>query len=124
MLRYLAATALIGALGLAATPAFAYKIFVSNEKGNDVTVLSSENFEVTDTFPVGQRPRGIAVSPDGTRLYVCTSDDDTIKEFDTKTYEFIRTLPSGRIRNCSSSRPTEPAFTRPMRTTISSRSST
>jgi YVTN family beta-propeller protein len=42
-----------------------YKIFVSNEKSGDLTVISGTDFKVIDTIPVGKRPRGIHASPDG-----------------------------------------------------------
>ena len=87
--------AMAAVLCMSASPAFAYKIYVSNERGNDVTVLDSATFEVVDTIKVGQRPRGIVVSPDGTKLYVCASDDDTIEVIDTATHQITGTLPSG-----------------------------
>ena len=43
----------------------AYTVYVSNEKGNSITVLDSATFEVLETIPVGQRPRGIALTKDG-----------------------------------------------------------
>ena len=76
-------------------PVWANKVFVSNEKGNSVTVIDSETWQVTDEFPAGNRPRGIGLSPDGKVLYVCASDDDTIRVFDTETYAELWTLPSG-----------------------------
>src|SRR5580658_8099168 len=42
-----------------------YQIFVSNEKGGTLTVINGTDFKVTDTIPVGKRPRGIHASPDG-----------------------------------------------------------
>ena len=47
-----------------ANPALAARVYVTNEKGNDVTVLDSETLEVIGTYPVGNRPRGITISPD------------------------------------------------------------
>ncbi|WP_422785588.1 PQQ-dependent catabolism-associated beta-propeller protein [Roseibium algae] len=75
--------------------AYAYKAFVSNEKGNTVSVIDSETWEQIAEFPAGNRPRGIGLSPDGKHLYVCASDDDTVKVFDAHTYEFLWSLPSG-----------------------------
>jgi YVTN family beta-propeller protein len=86
---------LLAAALLAATPALANKVFVSNERGNTVTVIDSDTWEVIAEFPSGNRPRGIAISPDGTELYVCASDDDTVRVFDPETYEELHTLPSG-----------------------------
>ncbi len=45
--------------------AFASKIYVSNEKGNTVTVIDSETWDQITEFPAGNRPRGIGISPDG-----------------------------------------------------------
>lgn len=70
-------------LALTAAPALANKVFVSNEKGNTVTVIDSEGWEVLAEFDAGNRPRGITMSPDGALLYVCASDDDTVRVFDT-----------------------------------------
>jgi len=44
---------------LAASPAEAVKAFVSNEKGNTVSVIDTDTWTVTATIKVGQRPRGI-----------------------------------------------------------------
>ena len=81
----------IGSIGYS----HAAKVFVSNERSNDISVLDSETWEVIDSFPGGNRPRGITLSPDGKHLYVCASDDDTVRVFDAETYEPLWTLPSG-----------------------------
>ena len=44
-----------------ATPALANKVYVSNEKGNDVTVIDGDTLEVLGHYPVGNRPRGRVV---------------------------------------------------------------
>src|SRR5438128_5470459 len=56
--------------------AFAQRLFVSNEKSNDVSVIdvsSAEQPRAMATIPVGKRPRGIQISPDGQRVYVALS---------------------------------------------------
>src|SRR5580698_9572437 len=50
-----------------------YQIFVTNERSGDVTVIDGDNLKVTATIPVGKRPRGIHVSPDGKAVYVALS---------------------------------------------------
>src|SRR6204780_3907574 len=50
-----------------------YQIFVSNEKSGDVTVINGSDLKVVATIPVGKRPRGIQVSPDGKTVYVALS---------------------------------------------------
>ena len=49
----------------AASQAQAYRVFVSNEKENTVSVIDSEKLEVIKTIKVGQRPRGIILTHDG-----------------------------------------------------------
>ena len=45
-----------------ATPALANKVFVTNEKGNDITVIDGATMEVLGSYPAGTRPRGITSS--------------------------------------------------------------
>src|SRR5918911_2036615 len=83
------------ALILVTGAAQARELFVTNEKGNTVTVVDGDTLKVTATVPVGNRPRGIVISPDGKWLYICVSDDDTIKIMDSATREIVGELPSG-----------------------------
>ena len=48
-------------------------LYVTNEASGDVTVIDAATLTAVATIPVGKRPRGIAASPDGTRLYVALS---------------------------------------------------
>ena len=50
-----------------------YRVFVSNEKSGDLTVISGSTFQVVTSIPVGKRPRGIRASPDGRIVYVALS---------------------------------------------------
>ena len=50
-----------------------YQIYVSDEKSGDITVINGADHQVTATFPVGKRPRGLRVSPDGNTVYVALS---------------------------------------------------
>ena len=56
-----------------AASAASYQIVVSNERSNDVTVISGADYSVLATIPVGKRPRGIHASPDGKLVYVAVS---------------------------------------------------
>ncbi|MDX2309628.1 MAG: PQQ-dependent catabolism-associated beta-propeller protein [Hyphomicrobium sp.] len=82
-------------LTLAAPSAFAYRIFVSNEKENTITVIDSEKLEVIHTIQVGNRPRGIILANEGKWIIVCTSDDNRMQVYDTKTFQWVKDLPSG-----------------------------
>ena len=50
-----------------------FRVFVSNERSNTVSVIDGSTGAVVKTFPVGKRPRGIHLSPDNQTLFVATS---------------------------------------------------
>jgi YVTN family beta-propeller protein len=50
-----------------------YHVYVTNERSGDVTVINGSDLSVAATIPVGKRPRGIHVSPDGTHVYIALS---------------------------------------------------
>src|SRR5258708_3261756 len=54
-------------------PAAGYRVYVTNERSGDVTVINGSDFSVAATIPVGKRPRGIHLSPDGRVVYVALS---------------------------------------------------
>src|ERR1700740_2842800 len=89
--------ALLGAaLSIAlGAPAKAFTAYVSNEKGNTITVIDTARLEAVKTIKVGQRPRGIEVTRDGKFVLVAVGDDDTIQMIDTATNEIVATLRSG-----------------------------
>jgi YVTN family beta-propeller protein len=61
----------IGSRG--STAAEPYRVFVSNERSGDVTIIDGTDWAVIATVAVGKRPRGIHPSPDGRRVYVTLS---------------------------------------------------
>ena len=69
--------------------AFAFRAYVSNEKGNSVSVIDTDKMEVIATVKTGQRPRGIEVSRDGKFVYVAIGDDDTVQIIDTKSLSIV-----------------------------------
>ena len=46
-----------------------YRVYVTNESSGDLTVIAGGTHEVLATVPLGKRPRGLAVSPDGRQLF-------------------------------------------------------
>src|ERR1700744_6521881 len=95
-LRPLAMTglALLGFL-LPIDSASAFLAYVSNEKGNTISVVDTDKMETVATIKTGQRPRGIEVTRDGKYVFVALGDDDSIQVFDTKTRADAGQLPSG-----------------------------
>src|SRR2546425_2524640 len=71
------------------------RVFVTNEKSDDVTVIDAATRAVVGTIPVGKRPRGVAVSPDGRRGYVTNNNSDSLNVIDAKTLEVLSTVPAG-----------------------------
>src|SRR5882672_8892566 len=49
------------------------RLFVTNERSGDLSVISLATKKVVATVKLGKRPRGIRVSPDGKTLYVALS---------------------------------------------------
>jgi len=47
--------------------------YVTNEDSQDLTVIETATDKVVATIPVGTRPRGVKVSPDGHTIYVALS---------------------------------------------------
>src|SRR5262245_15475895 len=50
-----------------------YRIYVTNERSGDLSVIDGATYEVVATVPLGKRPRGIHASPDGQFIYVALS---------------------------------------------------
>jgi YVTN family beta-propeller protein len=53
------------------SPSFA---FITNINSNTVSVINTENNNLTATVPVGINPAGVAVSPDGKKVYVTNAN--------------------------------------------------
>ena len=54
-------------------PAEAARLYVSNEDGHSVSVLDADSAATIATIAIGKRPRGMKLSPDGSRLFVAVS---------------------------------------------------
>src|SRR5262249_9640404 len=67
----------------------------SPEAGTLANDLSASARYVTARIPVGRNPRSVALSPDGTALYVANRLDGTISVIDTARREVTTTIPLG-----------------------------
>ena len=83
------------------TGAMAYVTLVNDDA---VAVISTATNTLIDTdpeadgvqhIPVGDRPRGIAISPDGQEAYVANADDNTVSVIDTATKTVVATIAVG-----------------------------
>jgi PQQ-dependent catabolism-associated beta-propeller protein len=71
------------------------RVFVTNEKSNNVTVIQALSGRVIGTIAVGQRPRGITASPDGRRVFVANSNSNNVSVIDSANLEVIDSFPAG-----------------------------
>ncbi|MEQ8659828.1 MAG: PQQ-binding-like beta-propeller repeat protein, partial [Gammaproteobacteria bacterium] len=90
-------TAIIALLVLlaGAVQAATGRVFVSNEHDDTVSVIDAATNEVIKTVPIGKRPRGVGIAPDGSEVYVAISGDNAIAVLDPRTLEVVRTFESG-----------------------------
>ncbi|MDT8271703.1 MAG: carboxypeptidase regulatory-like domain-containing protein [Desulfomonilia bacterium] len=65
--------------------------YITNNISNDVSVIDLSTRTVVDRITVGFEPYGVAVSPDGRRVYV-SSWDNTVSVIDTATRSVIASL--------------------------------
>lgn len=75
-----------------------------------VNDLSASADYVSARIPVGHNPRGVALSPDGKKLYVSNRLDDTISVIDTTTDQVISTVDLGGPKNIDAVRRGERLF--------------
>jgi PQQ-dependent catabolism-associated beta-propeller protein len=92
-MKYL--TALLFIISPFVVQADAGRIFVTNEQGDSVSVINGADNTVIKTIPIGKRPRGIGISPDGGEVYVAVSGDNLIAVIDPESLEVTRTFASG-----------------------------
>ena len=81
------------------------KAYVTLVNDNAVAVVSTSTNTLIDTDPeadgvqhirVGDRPRGIAISPDGNEAYVANAGDGNVSVINTDTKTVVATIPVGR----------------------------
>jgi YVTN family beta-propeller protein len=63
----------LAAAGIARPAPLGARLYVTNERSGDLSVIDLETQRVVATVALGKRPRGVRVSPDGALLYVALS---------------------------------------------------
>lgn len=69
---FVAAAVIVPQGSVAAQPA-GFRVLVTNERSGTLTVIDGISRKVVNTVPLGKRPRGMKLSPDGKLLYVALS---------------------------------------------------
>lgn len=88
----------------------AARLFVSNERSGTVQIIDTTTDRVVATARIADRPRGLAVSPDGSKLYVAVSwwrdgnrprtGKERIAALDAKTLKTVRDYTAGTDPEC------------------------
>ena len=66
------------------------RIFVTNERSNTVSVIDANTLTIEETINVGDRPRGIGLSPDNSELYIAVSEENKIVVIDPNSLKILR----------------------------------
>ncbi len=73
------------------------RLYVGNSRGDDVSIIDLASLKVVGDIKLGERIHGVAVQPDGKRLFVTVESDHTLRIIDTATQQTIGTVKvSGR----------------------------
>jgi len=70
-------------------------VYVATGRGNSVAVIDGEQLTLLTLIPVGQRLWGIALTPDGHKLYTANGLSNDITVVDTSTNKVIATVKAG-----------------------------
>jgi YVTN family beta-propeller protein len=70
--------------------------YVTNRKGNSVSVIDVATQEVLFIIPVGKEPVDVALTPDGTKAYVMNMGSNNISIIETVTDKVLATTPVGK----------------------------
>lgn len=83
---------LVISTGPAGRAPFAY---VANYDSNTVSVIETATNIAVASIPVGSRPVGVAISPDGAFVYVANQNSSTVSVIATATNTVVATVPVG-----------------------------
>ena len=72
------------------------RLYVVTGRGGMLAVISLEGPRLVAEIPVGKRPWGLAVTPDGRYIYTANGPSNDVTIVDTGTLKVIRKIPVGR----------------------------
>ena len=74
------------------------KVLVVNTQDAAVSLVDLKAMREERRFPVGQRPYGIAVTPDARTVAVGVEDEEAVKFFSLPDFELKGKVPIGKIQ--------------------------
>lgn len=90
--KALGVVAAVAVLALAATSTVRANVYVSNVDGDTVSVINPASNTVVTTISVGNEPRNLAATPNGSRVYVPNRFDDNVSVIATASNTVIATV--------------------------------
>ena len=75
------------------------RVYVTNSKGDDVTVIDPATMKVVGAIKVGANPHGLIVSPDRRTLYISVEGTDELAAVDIATNQVKWRVKVGRAPN-------------------------
>jgi len=69
--------------------------YVTNASGDSVSVINVATNTIAATIPVGDEPRGLAITPDGSHVYVANRRSNTVSVINTATNTVAATIQVG-----------------------------
>jgi YVTN family beta-propeller protein len=97
------AVATVSALVFGTVPSWAQNAYITNSNpfspnnspGTVSVIATSTNTAVGAPITVGHQPSGVAVTPDGSKVYVANTSDNTVSVISTATNQVTATVPVG-----------------------------
>jgi YVTN family beta-propeller protein len=81
----------------------ASKLYVTNSRGDDITVIDGTAFKAIHDIKVGENVHGLCTPADGARLFATVESDKSLKVIDTNTDKVVDTIPlAGEPNQCAS----------------------
>lgn len=70
-------------------------LYVGNSRGDDISIVDLASLKVIGDIKLGEKIHGVAVQPDGKRLFATVESDNTLRIVDTTTRETVGTVKVG-----------------------------
>lgn len=69
---------------------------VTNNEGNNVSVIDMKNYTVVNSIPTGKGPHGFRISKDNKFAYVANMDEDSVSVLDISSFKELRKIKVGK----------------------------
>ena len=80
-------------LTLTAVPVGAASLFITNTKGESISVIDTTTLEVTATIPLGKgKPNRVVFHPDGKTLWTAAGENKAVLKIDTATNKPVASI--------------------------------